>query len=260
MDLKRLTVIGALIGSIQGFSASALPNLTPTAEANGMKAPIELTLRLFQTRIKVDEPLWGQIELKNIGKKDLTVTDDMFFKPWPIADQSEQKPIYVAVLDAKGRPVKPLAGVYDWHGRPMTRKLSDLNPDEDRKLRMMLDEWKRAGLSKEEIYGNLRKYDDLQNRAKDEAEWTSRNSQIAPGASLKTRPWAHHDRNPNGDEPSTLPVGQFSELKYHFTKPGKYSIHAVYDYRISERMKKLIKPTEMNILVKTKPITFEVIP
>lgn len=261
MKLKRLAVIGAILGFSHVFGAAlALPDLKPAAEAKGAKSPIELTLRLYQTKIKADESLWGQIELKNVGKKDITVTDDMFFKPWPIADQSEPHPIYVAVFDAAGKPVKPRSGVFDFHGRQTTRKLSEVDPEEDRKIGIMLDGWKKAGLTKEQIDEKMREYDDKKYRDEKDAEMSSRNSQVAPGSSLKSRPWAHDDRDPNGDEPQTLPPGQFSELKYHFAKPGKYTIRAVYDYRMSERMKKLMKPDETDILVKTKPISFEVIP
>lgn len=264
MELKRLAVIGAMGGVFLGSgSVHALPDLKPAAEAKGTKAPVELTLRLYQTKIKADESLWGQIEIKNVGKADITVSDDMFFKPYPIADQSEPHPIHVAVFDAAGKRVKPRSGIYDFHGGAIPRRLSEVDPEEDRKIGIMIDGWKKAGLSKEDIDEKLREYDDKKYRDEKDAEMSSRNSQVAPGSSLKSRPWAHDDRDPNGDEPQTPPVGQFSELKYYFEKPGKYTIRAVYDYRMSERAKKLLKrrvPSDTDILVKTKPISFEVIP
>lgn len=261
MKLKRLGMIGAILGFSHVFgTALALPDLKPAAEAKGTKSPIELTLRLYQTKIKADESLWGQLEIKNIGKKDITVSDDMFFKPWSIADQSEPHPIYVAIFDAAGKPIKPLVGVYDWHGGAISRKLSEVDPEEDRKIGIMLDGWKKAGLTKEQIDGKMREYNKKRYRDERDAEMSSRNSQVAPGSSLKSRPWAHLDKNPNGDEPQTPPIGQFTELKYYFEKPGKYTIRAVYDYRMSQRMRKLMKPDETDILVKTKPISFEVIP
>lgn len=261
MGLKLSDVIRALLGAfLVGGTAQALPDLKPAATAKGSTPPIELILRLYKTKIKADESLWGQIEIKNVGKADITLSDDMFFKPWEIPDQSEHKPIHVAVFDAAGKPVKPLPGNFGWHGRRTTRKLAEVDPEEDRRIGIMLDGWKKDGLTKEQVDGKMREYNDRQHRADQDAERSSRNSQVAPGSALKSRPWAHLDRSPNASEPQTPPIGQFTELKYYFEKPGKYTIRAVYDYRMSERLKKLMKPGETNILVKTNLISFEVSP
>jgi len=249
-----------MLGALLLVSAHALPDLKPAAEAKNTKGPIELTLRLFQTKIKADESLWGQIELKNIGKTDITVTDEMFFRPWEIPDQSQHKPIYVAVFDAAGKPVKPRSGPFDFEGRRTTLKLSEVDPEEDRKIGKMIDGWKKTGLSQEKIDQKLSDYSSKWGRKKKESEESSRNTQIAPGASFKSQPRAHRRTSPFKDEPDTLPVAQFTELLYYFDKPGKYTIRAVYDYRMSERLKKLIAPDETNIYVKTKSISFEVVP
>lgn len=243
-----------------GAAQALPPDVKPEAEAKGTKAPIELTLRLFQKKIKVDESLWGQIELKNVGKSDIIVIDDIFFKPGPFPDPLDVKtPIYVEVTDAEGKPVHPR------HWAPIARKtvwskLSDTDPAEDKKVGDLIADWRKAGLSKDQIDGKLLEYSRDRGSERKMTERAKRNSAIKPGSSIKTPRWAHPEHGLDSDGPGMLPVGQFSELGYWFDKPGKYRIRAVYDYRMSERLKKIMTPRKTNILVKTPQIVFEVIP
>jgi hypothetical protein len=253
--MRPIQVILLFLGIFAVEVASALPPLTPEKEVSAVKPPIELILRLYQTRITANESLWGQIEIKNIGKRNIFLMEDLFYKPELMADKSS-KPygIYVEVLDAKGKPVMPGSGILKC-GTSLLGRRSKSQLEEERKTIDRHAGWLRYLLTTEQLYGLLHydSKDDTQRRER--ASW---NTEVAPGDSRISRPWSRPNYDSDDEEVPTLPVGQFSELKYQFT-PGRYTIRAVYDERISKVLQRIIKPTESDFLVRTKPIIVEVI-
>jgi hypothetical protein len=204
------------------------------------------------------EPIWFQIEIKNIGKKPLNINDAVLFygndKGFADAlrrNTEERRGLYVAVKDEKGRMVKGFFPQHLWHGCPENRRglynLRAFPPDED------------------EPNDNQK----LKNSS------SSYSRGLAPSQSITTRTWAFRGYCKN-DHPNPLtPPEGFAEL-FNFNKefettilkPGRYRVYAVYDYEPRPKEEKIFREFHLmpsrhdieDIELKTPTITIEIEP
>ena len=60
-------------------------------EVSASSGPVELTFLLHKTTITVGESLWHQLRVRNIGKRELLVTDEVFHEPWQLRYHSPDR-------------------------------------------------------------------------------------------------------------------------------------------------------------------------
>ena len=259
------------------YSAGVSSNpsaIEPEAEATASTGPIQLTFRLYKKTVKAqasefDTTLWGQIELKNVGKNKFLIQDDVFYEPGLIKDVTESylSRTYVEIVDSQGKRI----GVY----RPWRDEIVDDNSpapsptlaqvQKSKKANEMIARWRQQGLSSMEIRDRFSEYQRSQS-SRDETEslllrYADSHSELLPGQSTMTMASAHAHAGLQ-DVPLGKATGQFTALNSYALKPGNYRIHAIYDHTRSERMKRMEKtfpPHETDVRVETPYISFEVV-
>lgn len=293
--LRMITVVGALQ---LGYSACgkkepqannpdlSMRNLNTSAaeaEAVGVNGPLELTLRIFKTKIKSDkESLWYQVRLRNIGQEEIRIFDAPFLAPTRI-DMHGSVGVSLQVTGPDGKQIKKrfylggngggvlVPGSPSWPIQEGDRR------DEATKTRAIDTMWadrailreraeyeealRRGGTSQEEIIRKSLQFDE--EHPQSEALQKRRPSPhiaLKPGAAVTTIPWT--DRHVSDPERQS----QFSEFAaYSYTQPGKYRIKATFDARsrgwvVEYDKKHGIPPRIDDVFVETKTIEFEVLP
>ena len=181
----------------------------PEGAATGKKGPVQLTLRLHKTTVKVKKSLWSQLELKNIGKEKIWVSDRIFRDMWQLHTNCyDQDRIYIevqAVRSADGKPVKErwskpyLRGGftswppifqprYDYIAGPEDPALGKQVND---RLDKLETQWTKEGLS--ELQKKVKRHDfwDDWNRDMRNEEDRAKSFWLTPGASTATAAWAY---------------------------------------------------------------------
>ena len=253
------------------FSAGA--STKPEAQVKGAKGPVQITLRLQKTAVKVERSLWYKIELKNIGKKKLRIDDAIFKDPYAMHVNSKSRfGIYLEIVDSNGNPLQVVPGnyrvKYDWEPPAEVDYL--YTAEEKKELWALVDEWKKSGMTAQQQSISTSEWDSKLREKKNTAELTDPANKhwLAPGASTSTFAWS--DRGP-GDYPGrsqddeSLRQGYTELWIYRVLDPGKYRIRAVYDHVHPGSKKELTKeygyaPEPWWIKVKTPFIDFEVLP
>lgn len=281
--MARLGEIGLIVLLAALFApAWAQENVPAEAEVSATKNSIQLTFRLYKTKIRAkEESLWYQLEIKNVGKKGMGVPG-LLHAPWNIDISRKNRPapygIYFQAIGRKGE-------IYDFH--PIDRDTPlECWPKEERealeehsnKIAAIIEQGGGEKVSDDEIDRRVAHMHDGQPH---EIPLLPNGSWLAPGASTTTAAWAHRGQcDEHNGIPSLKPIGQFAELtQLWFDLPGKYSIRAVYNYQQPRKLKKQLKAEtaefrkfsghdpfpprpahEWEIVVKTPAISFEVVP
>lgn len=228
----RLFTLIALLAALPCLAATAA--LTATAK----KGPVQVTLRLHKSKVKLGRSLWYRLELKNVGKKALRVEDRVFLDPWAIYKNSRIKSgLYLEVLDPDGEPLTVRAGGdrqrYDW--QPPAGEDYSFTPAERAEIVSLKEKWKREGKSLQEIAIAEGSWLDSLVDKKNLAERIDPRKQLwlAPGRSTATVAWS--DRGPGQyvgreDDDVALAAGYTQLWTYALLSPGKYRVRAVYDH------------------------------
>ncbi len=237
---------------------SAFPSDTfkPAKEASSSKGPVQLTLRLYKTRIKANESrwmggsLWVQLELANMGELPLTVTDDMFYQPTEpsVSESSRVTGIALRVFDEEGQPLGYAYTVgcdqqliTDPKALPMWRRVLDaarspgsrlLRPEDETpwsrsmlaKVKESRRRWRQQGLGDYEVeLKSIRFLQDEQDVRDDKSKvdgTTNRSRELLPGASVASVPYAEADPGANCSIVPGRPLGPYSELRVGAFYPG----------------------------------------
>jgi len=232
-------------------------NVPAEAEVKASSGPVELTLRIYKTKIRAHKSLYYQIVLKNIGAKAFPAVDAAFRDPWA---QRHPEGVYLDVLGPNGKePGWAWLGPTDVD----TTNLPGFLPPPTTKEGASF--WQKLkGMS---AFERSKAVMDYSARIKAEYEKTHPEPPVggllAPGASTSTPAWVL----PNDEgKPLRQPIGHFTELvHFDFSLPGKYRMRAVYDYRpdgwtIKWNRDHHRQPDEAQNVVKTPFIEFEVLP
>lgn len=232
------------------------------AEVRASSGPVELTLLLHNTEIKVGDYLWQQIRLRNIGDAPMTVSDQVFHDPWELRKHSDSQ--YGIYLEALGPDGKPMKIVFDRErsATPRDEEVSGLLEVEGPQEQAMLERWKTQGLSPEEINRNLLDFNLKKRRgASAKGRWPV--VILSPGQSAETKSAFFYSlRDEINGKPTPVPVGEFGQINFfHFLSSGEYKIRAVYDYQPGDfaRTNKLPASPD-DVLVRTPWIPIRVLP
>lgn len=265
--------------------AKLVPKLEPPGnelpraegEATAAHGPVQVTLRLYKTKIKPQGDydwkngesvsLWVQVVLKNVSAKRLAINDNNFYQSGPIPDRGDRPypPILGTTLeltDASGKRLEPPGGLSDtpFECSPPAR---DVTPEEKREIDAFLKPWRKKGLSHRQI--NIKLLDFKSKAGREEPKLVG--TWLEPGASTRTTGWADFDPCDvyYYHLPPPKPIGEFSQEKYYFPKPGKYYVRAVYDTLRFESAEDYTRevgfpPDEDRVRFETPAIEFEVLP
>lgn len=205
--------------------------------------------------VKVGEPLWIKISLKNIGEKPMVIMDDLFtgrqnFRS-ALWDETRHYGVKVIMTGPDGKDLLPPNPMFIPTTPCPEGAWSKVDPAGTAKAAA----WKREGKTKKEIEELLNK------EARDEAVRKKESEQahrpiikLAAGETITTPPW--HKIRCNREYGSfPAQVGDFAELwDYHLDVPGVYKIKAAYfddPFRMSGGKK---------IRIETAPIDITVLP
>lgn len=206
------------------------------AEVKASSGPVELTLRLHRTRIKLGESLWHQLRIRNAGDKEMLVTDQIFHDPWELLNNIwGGYGIFIEVIGPDGKPLEPPVR-RDGAGDGIEPMPSGLLEIEGPQEQAMVDGWEKQGLSSFEVKLKLIEYNTKKERGK--KPYPSRPViHLRPGEIAETKSWFHYSRYDEkiAKRPAPQPIGEFAELEFFdLDEPGKYKIRAVYNHGISE--------------------------
>lgn len=254
-------------------AAPALASVKAPAQVTATKGPIQITLRLQKTTVKVDRTLWYTLELKNIGKKKLQVFDKIFKDPYAMhVNSNHRHGLYLEIIDANGKAVRVKWGSYrvkyDWE--PEGDAYYKYTPEEKKEIKELRAGWKKDGMTDQQLSVATSRWGSEFINKKNYAEDSDPAKQfwLMPGASTATFAWS--DRGP-GDYPGrseddeSLRQG-YTELWSHpLYRPGKYRVRAVYDHAYTKTTQKSFKkrgiaPDPAAIEFKTPFIAIEVLP
>lgn len=217
--------------------------VTVEAEVKASSGPVELSLLLHKTKIKTGDSLWGQIRIRNIGDKRITVSDPVFFDPRGLRKQSSSSyGIYLEAIGPDDKPMKvqfftPAESAYDVEYRP-----SGLLEVDGPKEQAMLDDWKKQGLNNQEIGTKLIDFNTKKRLAvgipPDRPVIT-----LLPGQSAETKSAFFYSlRDKREKRPLPRPIGNFAQVDFlEFRSPGEYKVRAVYDHAPTSRGKNLAR-------------------
>lgn len=237
--------LAALACSRKDEPATVNPDLDPPdqvsaqAEVKSSSGPVELTLRLHKTQLKLGDSLWHQIRVRNVGKEELLVTDQIFHDPWELRHSIPKRGggggwgIYIEVIGPDGQLAEaPLS--QDDHTDEST-EISGLLEVEGPKETAMLEGWKKQGLSTLKINKKLLAYN-LKKRAEADLRAERPVIKLKPNEAAETKSWFYYsDTERRRKKPVPRPIGDFQELEFiELRKPGTYKVRAGYNYRISK--------------------------
>ncbi len=258
----------------EGAPASILPppatieKVPAQAEVKASSGPIELSFLLHKTQIRAGESLWQQIRIRNIGKKEIIVSDPIFHDPRELRQQSRSN--YFIYVEALGPDSKPLEVVYHMSENHKVDVMVDgvsgllevASPEEQ----AMLDGWKKQGLSHREIDKRLIDFNTKKLQATEKLPELPV-IKLSPGQSVETKSAFYRsiqDRIQN--RPTLRPIGDFAQLDFFMLeKTGNYKIRAAYNQaptkKSAELSRKLGIPSyPEEVRFHTPWITIEVLP
>ncbi len=181
-----------------------------------------------QEPIKVGEPLWIKIGLKNVGKKTMFVLDELFTgrKNFRQAIGNERRyGVMVVITGPDGKVIPAPESKYIPSTLCPEGMTSRIDPVATEKAAV----WRKAGKTEGEIDELMdRDLQDARQKKKEREQAHRPIIKLEPGETTITRPW--HQVRCSGDHGSFPPqVGDFAELwDYHLDFPGVYKIKAVY--------------------------------
>lgn len=223
--------------------AAPIGKIPAQAEVTASSGPVQLSLLLHKTKIKLGESLWHQLRIRNVGKQELLVTDQVFRDPWQLKRNAPDRRgiggygIYIEVLGPDGAHLDK-ALYMEGFDNDMVPAVSGMLEIDGPKERAMVNGWKKEGLSDWEVSFRLVNYNMKKRRA---AQPTADPPMIKlqPGEIAETKSWFYYSwRDRNRKRPSPQPVGDFAELDFfELDKPGKYKVRAVYNYGMSDSKK-----------------------
>ena len=237
------------------------------AEVSASSGPVELTFLLHKTTITVGESLWHQLRVRNIGKRELLVTDEVFHEPWQLRYHSPDRNgiggfgIYIEAFGPDGARLGKVLYMED----AIMPEVSGLLEIDGPREQAMVDDWKRQGLSEFEIGSKLIEFNTSKRHAAQSKE-ESPVIKLQPGEVAETKSWFYHTKQARRKKlPAPRPIGNFAQLEFFaLDKPGKYKIRAVYDYSISAvklaEYRKLGWSTDEHVLARTPWVAVTVLP
>lgn len=242
------------------------------AQAKAAKGPVQITLRLHGTKVKVGKSLWYKLELKNIGKTKMLVDDWTFKDPWGMHENCRKRYFtYLEVIGPDGKPlmVKRGGGMVTWDYVRESGPSLKFTPEEYKEIDAMRADWKKRGLSEQDQSIALSRWNVEINDKRQRAELADPTKQLwlKPGASTTTATWAYRDPSEYADRSfEEAQVEDYTQLwSYLLYRPGTYRIRAVYDRDIGAANRKEavadgVKIPSWSVKVKTPFIQFEVVP
>jgi hypothetical protein len=262
--VTTITLLGAM---------TARASAGAEAQVKGAKGPVQITLKLHKTTVKVGKSLWYKLELKNIGKEKILVHDRLYKDPWVIHENCRsRRGIYIEILKPNGKPLKVRWGggseQYDWAPKP--GGTLHLTVEESKELDDLQSQWKQSGMTAQEQSIATSRWGaalvNKKNMAEDGDD--TKKLWLKPGASTATFAWANRDPDLDANYGEEAQVGDYTQLwSYRFRVPGKYRIRAVYDHVFSESYKKellgkkiKVDSAEWWVKATTPFVEFEVLP
>lgn len=237
----------------------AVEKITPAAEVKASSGPIELSLLVRETQIRAGDYIWEQIRIRNIGDKEIIVSDPIFFKPRELLKQSNSRyGIYLEAIGPNGKPVKVQYPTPARQGNDLVMdRVSGFLEVKGPEEKAMVDGWKKQGLSLREINSKL-----LDFNIKKHDEAAARNDRsdplvaLLPGQSAETKyAFFQSVRDKIYNRPIPRPAGEYARVDFFaLDTPGEYKIRAVYDRAPTPELNRLrgklpIYPEE--VLVRT---------
>ncbi|MBI5202266.1 MAG: hypothetical protein HY925_11815 [Elusimicrobia bacterium] len=237
MRTLHFLLAAALLSPLTAFAAST-GTLPAQAEVTASSGPVQLTLRIYETKISTKEGFWFQIELKNIGKSEFLVTDLVFWDSFQMAYATRENGIgtRLEVLDPDGKRIKSDTLQYEFHS--LDEPLPGPYVEETPEVTRLRSEWRAQGVPEPEIRNRLIK---RQSRIYDQRARDSRPKQmLQPGSMIVTPPWADTGWSLYHSAPYPIDKdakGQFAEASYYrWKKPGIYRVRAIYNHRLRSEL------------------------
>ena len=211
----------------------ALEKIAPADEVKASSGPIELSLLVRETHIKAGDSIWEQIRIRNVGDKEIIISDPIFPNPQEIVRQSYSRyGLYLEAIGPDGKALKVERQTPANQGKDLMEGVSGLLEVEGPEERAMLEGWKKQGLSLREINTRLLDFN-IKKRDEASALIPRRDSTIAlmPGQSAGTKyAFVHSIQDKIHNRPIPHPVGDFARVDFFVLEvPGEYKIRAVYD-------------------------------
>lgn len=243
----------------------AAEKVAAQAEVKASSGPVELSFLLHKTQIRVGEYLWQQIRIRNIGDKNIVASDMVFYDARELRKQSSSNYcIYLEAVDPDGKPLKVEFQTPAEQGSDIRYGVSGLLEVEGPEEQAMLDDWKKKGLSLDEINTRLIDFNTKKQRAAVKPEqWSG--IELLPGQSAETKSAFYYSMQDKiHNRPKPRPIGDFAQLDFFiFDKPGEYKVRAIYDRAPTPELNKMrgelpIFPEE--VLIRTSWIKVTVVP
>ncbi len=194
----------------------------PIAEVSDSSGPVKLTLRVYKTRIKLNEPLWFQIEVKSVGKGHILVRDAAF------EDASE--------LCSPGRfgvrlEIRGPDGRQPYRFTPAVKHEIDAAPIPDTaEYRSLRKQMEKDGVPEREIVRRLtdRQIEEFRRTQPGPKVWKllAGESVVTPSFVWKGWPTVRGVKTETAE-----PLGQYAELPCYRWTIGRHKIRATYDNR-----------------------------
>lgn len=280
--MKR-SILAALILGLAAFPSSSAERKQGVAKAR--KGAVELTLRLHNTQLKRGEPIWFQVEVKNLGKEPFQPDDAFFGIGRKFLDSLNlntdvKRGIYLVIKDSAGHPLKPEFPIpyRCWEHIPVdTDAYFEKNwRPVDPKVEKRIAGWRAQGLGTDEIQRRLDKEREKTPREVKPDPDDLPPYELLPGRSIHTPTWVFPGIC-KGDRPAApkppegfaelIQVGFDPDTQFSGLEPGSYTIVGAYnnvpDKTEIEVDRKIGRPTERGpwrIRLATPPIAFTVAP
>ena len=268
----KIRIVGLAVLSATLCLAPIWAAEKPQATVKAAKGPVQITLKLHSTKVKVGKSLWYKLSLKNIGKKKIRVEDWIFKDPWAMHENcAGRKGTYLEVIGPDGKPLTVTWGggriIYEYEPKPGTEQ--PLDPKEEDELNALQVKWKKSGMTEQQQHIALSQWNSQQNFRKESAERSdpARQFWLRPGASTTTFTWAYRETDEYSGHSREQPqVEDYTQLfSYEFYEPGNYRIRAVYRQGISKAYEEELKRKhkfypEWMVDTKTSFIEVEVLP
>lgn len=273
VTIMKMRIVAVIVAIALLGAARAQASAKAEAKVKAAKGPVQITLQVQNTSVKVEKSLWYKLELKNVGKKRFPINDRIFTDPNAIhLNSKHHSGIYLEILDSKGKPLDVRPGNYqerfDWEGPEGQDYL--YTPEEKKELWALQDEWKKRGMTEQQQSLAVSDWNRDLIKKKNYAEMAdpAKKHWLAPGSSTATFAWS--DRGPGeydgrSDDDESLRQGYTELWSYWLLTPGKYRLRAVYKHSLTSSTKALFKkhghgidPSWIDF--KTPFVDFEVLP
>jgi hypothetical protein len=242
---------------------NAVEKVPVQAEVKASSGPVELSFLLHKTQIKVDDYLWQQIRIRNIGEKMFVVADQVFHDPRDLRDcsRSAGSGIYIEALGPDGKRLKVEFQSSANQDSDQSDEVSGLLEVKGPEEQAMLAGWKKQGLNPQTIDRKLLEFNMNKRVAKN---WKRQPViKLLPGQSVETKSaFFYSTRDEINEKPVPQPIGDFAQIDFfHFDKPGQYKVRAVYDHLPGELTQKhLTLRTPDDVLIHTPWVAVTVLP